>query len=338
MNPRLGVFLSSLIVTAVIAVIAYFLFPQANPEHLLILALVVCLVSAAAIYFFARVYLSERLLPIYRTLLGKNSDKLANAISTLDAPVDQAEQEVTDWADQRIQEIKDLQAKDDFRKEFIGNLAHELKTPLFNIQGYVNSLLEGAMEDEKVRERFLNKANRNIDRMTRIVEDLDTITRLEHGRIDLDIKAMDIRKCSKDVVDSLEEIAEQRSTQVQVDKGDELMVMGDEFRVGQVIENLVSNAIMYGKESGEVHVKFSRLGDHVLVEVSDNGPGMDPEVMPRIFERFYRVDKSRSRNIAGSGLGLAIVKHIVESHGQTIHAHSEKGMGSSFSFTLALAK
>jgi len=297
------------------------------------------LVSFVVIQFFLSKDLYRRLLPIYRTITGMTS-KAQSPFNdgVMNMPIEDTERRVEDWADARIEEIRSLQARDDFRREFIGNMAHELKTPLFNVQGFVSSLIEGAVEDEKVRERFLQKALNNVQRMTRIIDDLDAISHLEAGRLEMDLAPMDILKTAKDIADGMEKKAEGRSVKMKVKGLNPIMVSGDEFRIGQVFTNLFSNAITYGKTGGTVEVNFTDFEDRVLVEVSDDGPGIAPDKLPRIFERFYRVDMSRSRNVGGTGLGLAIVKHIIEAHGQSVSAKSDLGHGATFSFALPKAR
>ncbi|NNK81475.1 MAG: sensor histidine kinase [Flavobacteriales bacterium] len=339
MNPRLGVFLASFLVSICLTLLVWLLTAEVSRAILFGFFLGALAVSSIVFYAFTDRFLVKSLLPIYKTIFGMTSkEKGMERLDVMQNPLDMAEKNVSDWADQRIKEIRDLQEKDDYRKEFIGNLAHELKTPLFNIQGYVSSLLEGAMEDKRVREKFLEKANKNIDRMARIVEDLDTISHLEYERLVLDISPMDAVKCVRDVVDELDNKIEKRNCRILLKATDPIMVMGDEFRIGQVFTNLLNNAIIYGKMGGNIIVTFIDFRDRILIEVTDDGPGIDPEKLPRIFERFYRVDKSRSRDVGGSGLGLSIVKHIIESHGQSINAKSEVGEGSTFSFTLQKAK
>jgi len=290
------------------------------------------------IFFSTQRFMKSRILPVYRTIFGFTSKNRRDGLMSSADPMKRVEKDVQHWADERIEEIRDLQEKDDFRKEFVGNLAHELKTPLFNIQGYVSSLLEGALHDERVNVKFLEKANRNINRMIHLVEDLDNITTLESGMTQLDIKRMDLVKCCQEAMDSLEEKALKREMKVVNKHMDPIYVEADEFRIGQVFVNILNNAIVYGKNGGKVTVQYTELDDRVMVEVIDNGPGMDPAVLPRIFERFYRVDKSRSRDIGGSGLGLSIVKHIIEAHKHLVSVKSAPKKGTAFTFTLKKAK
>ncbi len=247
--------------------------------------------------------------------------------------------QVVDWAEDRMAEIEDLREKENFRKEFVGNLAHELKTPIFSIQGYILTLLEGALEDPNFNRKFLMKAAKSVDRMTMLVEDLDTITQFESGSLKLDIEKIDIVELVKEVIEQREEEAKLKEISIGFKKAYDkpIYVQADSFRVSQVLINLITNSINYGKIGGKTTVRFFDMDERILVEVEDNGPGIDKEHIPRLFERFYRVDKSRSRHQGGTGLGLAICKHIIEGHEQSLNVRSEVGKGSVFSFTLAKA-
>lgn len=242
--------------------------------------------------------------------------------------------DVEAWAREKRQEITSLREREKFRREFIGNLAHELKTPIFNIQGYILTLLEGGLEDEKVNRDFLNRASNGVDRMIKIVEDLDMITKLESGVIDLKLGRTDLHQVVADIVRSFEMHANEKGIRIinRVPQGTQ--VSADRDRLAQVFVNLFSNALAYGKPGGTCEVKVLEMDDQVVVEVADDGIGVSQEHLPRLFERFYRVGKSRARNEGGSGLGLAIVKHIIDAHGQTISVSSREGEGTTFSFTL----
>ncbi|MCW5899448.1 MAG: sensor histidine kinase [Flavobacteriales bacterium] len=245
--------------------------------------------------------------------------------------------EVSEWATARRAEIRELQEREKFRREFIGNLAHELKTPIFNIQGYILTLLEGGLEDEKVNRDFLNRASNGVDRLMKIVEDLDLITKLESGVMELRTARMDLHTLVKETMEGFDLQASEKGMTMRNELTSPTPVIADRDRLAQVFTNLFSNAINYGRPGGNCHVKSYPLGDQILVEVSDDGIGISEEHLPRLFERFYRVGKSRSRNEGGSGLGLAIVKHIIDAHGQTITVKSTEGEGTTFSFTLRKA-
>jgi len=244
---------------------------------------------------------------------------------------------VMDWATEKVQEISQLKEQDTYRKEFMGNLAHELKTPVFNIQGYILTLLEGALEDPEHNRKFLMKAAKNVDRMAGLIDDLDVITKIEGGSLDLNVSTFELGQLVHEVMDQMEQKANRFGVSVVfVNDGQrKIEVVGDAPKIEQVLTNLISNSLRYGKEGGTTQVRCFDMEEQVLVEVADDGIGMSEEHLPRIFERFYRVDKSRSRNAGGSGLGLAIVKHIIEAHEQSISVRSTIGTGSTFAFTLA---
>lgn len=254
--------------------------------------------------------------------------------------IEEVSEDVQKWALQKKTEIESLKANEQFRKEFLMNLAHELRTPIFSIQGHVYTLLNGALHDEAVNMKFLTNASKSIDRLVGLVDDLDEISKLESGKIPLVQEAFNIQELVKEVYDELQFKAKEKQIQLSLKKGTErpLYVYADKQKMKQVLVNLVDNAIKYGNDRGNVITGCYEVDDkNVYVEVSDNGPGISEEHMPRIFERFYRADRSRARAIGGTGLGLAIVKHIVEAHGQTVNARSKPGVGSSFGFTLEKA-
>lgn len=290
------------------------------------------------IYSVFKKFIHKRINILYRTIHNLKLSSASNIDLEMSEDVfSKVDSDVKGWAAEKIGEIRTLKEQDNFRKEFIGNLAHELKTPLFNIQGYVLSLHEGASEDPVISKKFIKKAAKNVERMTRIIEDLDDISHFESNRLELKIENLDILKVAKDHFSDIEEFAKKKSVTLSFNKNYEgpIEVKADEFRIGQVITNLLNNSISYGKEGGSTVVRFHDMGERILVEVADDGPGIEEKHLPRLFERFYRVDASRSRNEGGTGLGLAIVKHIIEAHGQSINVRSTVGVGSTFSFTLA---
>jgi two-component system phosphate regulon sensor histidine kinase PhoR len=249
--------------------------------------------------------------------------------------VENLNKEILAWADDRKDEIERLKKLEVYRKEFLGNVSHELKTPIFNIQGYVLTLLDGGLEDENINRDYLMRAEKSVDRMITIVDDLEAIAQLETGELQLEPERFDIVALSKDVLDAQEMQATGKGIMLGLEgESKPLYVRGDRFRIRQVLTNLVVNSIKYGKEYGETKIAFYDSGDRISIEVMDNGVGIAKEHLPRLFERFYRVDKSRSREQGGTGLGLAIVKHIIEAHDQTIRASSIEGESTTFSFTL----
>lgn len=248
--------------------------------------------------------------------------------------------EVSEWAEQRRSEIQDLRERENFRREFIGNISHELKTPIFNIQGYLLTLLDGALDDPEINRKYLKRANKSVDRMINIIEDLEVISDLETDRVQLNLSNYDIVRQVREVFELLESPAKKRQIKFSIKNETERpqKVRADEAKIEQVLINLISNAIKYGKVGGKVAVEFFDMDTNILIEISDDGVGIPEEDVSRVFERFYRVDKSRSREAGGTGLGLSIVKHIVEAHKQTINVRSREELGSTFSFTLKKGK
>ena len=286
------------------------------------------------------VYIQDRVRIIYKTIRRfKGSSSNLNLDMNNDI-VEQVNRDVMSWAESQIDEITNLRETDTFRKEFIGNLAHELKTPIFNIQGFILTLLEGGMEDPEINRKFLLKAAKNVERMSGLLEDLDVITKMEAGNLDIELVPFDLLDIVRETIESLEPKAKRNNIELRITKGmdgSKVMVLGDAAKLVQVLTNLIVNSINYGNEGGQTVVRYYDAEDSILVEVADTGIGIREEHLPRVFERFYRVDKSRSRHAGGSGLGLAICKHIIETHGQTINVRSTYGEGSTFSFTLEKA-
>ncbi len=245
--------------------------------------------------------------------------------------------EIEAYANRKQKEIEELKKLEAFRREFIADVSHELKTPLFAAQGFVLTLLDGAIDDENVRYKFLKKAAKSLDGLSMLVQDLLTLTQIESGDISMHFEEFDLRTLVQDIFDQLETKASRRGTTLRLDAPPDqpVRVRADYTRIGQVLTNLVGNAIKYGIEEGEVVVKLRPEGQLVAVSVSDNGPGIAKEHLKRIFDRFYRIEKSRSRQAGGSGLGLAIVKHVLEKHQSPVSVASEVGKGTVFSFNLA---
>lgn len=243
--------------------------------------------------------------------------------------------EIQAWAEDRKNENERLHKLEVYRKEFLGNVSHELKTPVFNIQGYILTLLDGGLEDPFINRNYLMRAEKSVDRMITIIDDLEAISQLETGELQIEPERFDIALLVKDIIDAMEMKATTKGIILTMPEDNKsFFVYADRFRIRQVIVNLIVNSIKYGKEYGETKIRFYDIGDAVSVEIADNGIGIAKEHLSRLFERFYRVDKSRSREQGGTGLGLAIVKHIIEAHNQTITVMSTEGAGTVFSFTL----
>ena len=313
---------------------------QAPVQAYAALALALFALSMAVTYATIERFIYQKVRIIYKNIHRfKSTKERAKDLRMNEDVMEKVQQDVMDWAQERVQEISQLKEQENFRKEFIGDLAHELMTPVFNIQGYILTLLEGALEDPDHNRKFLIKAAKNVDRMAGLIDDLDVITKIEGGSLELELRQFNLTSLVVDVMDQLEQRAKRAGIEVEfVDENRRnVEVIGDAPKIEQVVTNLISNSLRYGKEGGKTEVRFYDMDEQMLVEVADDGIGMSEEHLPRIFERFYRVDKSRSRNAGGSGLGLSIVKHIIEAHGQTISVRSTQGKGSTFAFTLQKA-
>lgn len=274
---------------------------------------------------------------IYQTKATKREEYFYNNILPQKS-IEEVSQDVQLWATQRKDEIELLRRNETFRKEFLMNLAHELRTPIFTVQGYVETLIGGALEDPAVNRKFLNSTSKSIDRLVQLVDDLDEISRLESGSAPLLEEKFLIQETIRDVYEEFALQSEEKNISLEIKKGTErpLEVYADKAKIRQVLTNLIENALKYGHSGGSIIASCYDMDEsHIYVEISDDGPGIAEEHLPRIFERFYRADRSRNRNIGGTGLGLAIVKHIIEAHAQTVNARSKPGVGSSFGFTLA---
>jgi two-component system phosphate regulon sensor histidine kinase PhoR len=270
----------------------------------------------------------------------RSQRKSQYSIPNTQYPLKELEQQVSEWSAERKEEIEQLEKLENYRKEFLGNVSHELKTPIFNIQGYIATLLDGGLEDKSINRSYLERGMKSVDRMIAIVEDLQTITQLEKGELEIEEERFDILALVKDVIDAQELKAREKKISLELANAADQpqWVSADKFRIRQVLVNLVVNSVRYGKENGKTTIKISDAGEKIIIEVADTGIGIPKEHLHRIFERFYRADKSRSREQGGTGLGLSIVKHILEAHGQSISVMSTEGAGSIFSFTLKKGK
>ena len=249
--------------------------------------------------------------------------------------------EVELFARNKKLEIEALKIRENYRREFIGNVSHELKTPLFTVQGYIETLIDGALNDEKIREKYLKRAKKGVERLTYIIKDLDMITKLEVGELHLEKETFDIIELIKNVFELLEMKASKNLISLTFNKKHQtpIWVKADKDRIQQVLSNLIVNSIKYGINKGTTELSIENLiRNKVLIRVADNGEGINNDEIPRLFERFYRVDKSGSREQGGSGLGLSIVKHILDAHSEKIYVESQIGIGSEFSFTLEKAE
>ncbi|MBT8289044.1 MAG: sensor histidine kinase [Flavobacteriaceae bacterium] len=328
----------SLSLTLLTSVFLHFFF--AFKLVLIILFFILCLIiSFLVIQFRVEYFIYRRVKKIYDdlTLLESSSfrkEQITTDMATLTKEIDK-------YAKDKKLEIETLKIRETYRKEFLGNVSHELKTPLFTVQSYISTLLEGAVDDKKLQNKYLKRADKGLERLIFIVKELDMISKLETGDLSLEIETFDIVEVVQNVFDMFEMNAAKKKISLvfDMDYNEPVKVIGDKERIQQVLSNLIVNSIKYGRSKGTTEVSIENLiKNKVIVRVTDNGEGIEEENIPRLFERFYRVDKTGSRKEGGSGLGLAIVKHIIEAHDEKIYVESEHGVGSEFSFTLEKAK
>lgn len=337
LTPLQVTLLVSLLV-AILSATIVLAYGNVKKEIVFIIFIVTGITTYVTISIFLKYFIYDRIKVIYKTIshfkaTGNNHSK---EISLLEDSITVADKYVLNWQEDYTKEINELKQTEQYQKDFLGNVSHELKTPLFNIQGYILTLLDGGIDDKNVSVNYLKRAERSVERMVAIVDDLQSITQLERGSLELDYETFNIIELAAEVINALEFIAEDNAIQLRFDKEytKPIWVSADKFRIRQVFVNLLMNAIRYSNNNGYAEVRFFDMDELCLVEVADNGVGIDPKHFSRIFERFYRVDKHRSREHGGSGLGLAIVKHIIEAHNQKINVRSAVNVGSTFAFTL----
>ena len=312
------------------------------------LAIITLLVVFIACYFLVHYilesFINRKVKLIYKFIYQTKASKKEEMYYKYILPpkgLEEVKEDVEKWAEQRKEEIEVLESNEAYRKQFLQNLSHEFKTPIFAIQGYVDTLLNGAIDDATVNKKFLENAARNVERMVNLVNDLDAITKLESGEQPLYKQNFVIQDLLKEVFETLSIKTAKRNIKTSIKKGCEqpITVFADKEKILQVLMNLVENATKYGKQDGHITASIYKTDEsHVLVEISDDGIGIAEEHLGRIFERFYRTDSGRSRNVGGTGLGLAICKHIIEAHGQTIHVRSKIDVGTTIGFTLSSKK
>lgn len=337
-SPRELSALTALILSVLISLWIFFLKP-AWQEAAISFAIIFSGSYFLILFIFQRfIYRKIKLIYkfIYQTKASKKEEMYYKYILPQKS-MDEVREDVEAWAAQRRKEIESLKKNETFRKEFLQNLSHEFKTPIFAIQGYVDTLLQGAIENPEVNRNFLEKAGKNVERLANLIQDLDEISKLERGEIVLNKKNFIIQDLVRDAFESLSLIADQQHIKFNFKKGCEtpLVVNADKEKIRQVIINLVENSIKYGKHGGHVVASiYNTDGENILVEISDDGMGISEANLNRIFERFYRGPEGRSRYVQGSGLGLAICKHIIEAHGHSIHVRSKQDVGTTIGFTL----
>ncbi len=335
-------FITSATITVLLTfLVGGFLFISESLDYWILIgfAIVCFLVCFFIIQYRVEKFIYKRVKKIYDNVSLLDASTLGQQKITTN--METLTKEVLLFAQNKKLEIEALKIRENYRREFIGNVSHELKTPLFTVQGYLETLIDGALEDKEVREKYLNRANKGVERLIFIVKDLDMITKLEVGDLNLEKEEFNIVELVKNVFDLLEMKASKQNILLAFDKvyRKKIIVRADKDRIQQVMTNLIVNSIKYGRQGGTTEVSIENLiMNKILVRVTDNGEGIKNEEIPRLFERFYRVDKSGSREQGGSGLGLSIVKHIVEAHNEKIYVESQFGIGSEFSFTLEKSK
>ena len=330
--------------TVILSMVDFFVFDAFHSGR----TLVTFGISFAGAYFMVRYvvneFIYEKIRLIYKTIHNLKTPKSELKQRLKEDPdiLDSVNTEVVSWAETQKKEIQTLRDQETYRRDFLGNVSHELKTPIFNIQGYVHTLLDGGLEDEEINRKFLKRADKSVERMISVVEDLDIISRLESGRLELNVQRINIVELAREVIEMEEMKAEKRDISIKFnEKYDKpIYVMADGDQIRQVYINLLDNSIKYGSKDGTIKLRFYDMDENMLCEVADDGPGIEEKHLPRLFERFYRVDKARDRHAGGTGLGLSIVKHILDAHGQSINVRSITGgnSGTTFSFTLKKAK
>lgn len=330
--------ITALIISLPVSLILFFLYPVWWAA--LLFFIVIFLGSFGLILLMVQEFVYRKIKLIYKLIYQTKASKREEFYYNNILPqksIDEVKQDVEDWAEQRVVEFELLKKNEAFRKEFLQNLSHELKTPIFAIQGYVDTLLNGEIDNPAVNKKFLGSTSRNIDRLVNLVDDLDEISKLESGEQLLYKQNFVIQDLIREVFESLAIKADEKSIRQVIKKGCELplTVFADKEKIRQVLINLIENAIKYGKQNGLIEASVYKIdGKKILIEIGDDGSGIAEEHLGRIFERFYRTDLARSRKVGGSGLGLAICKHIVEAHHQTIHVRSTIDVGTTFGFTL----
>ena len=342
-DPKHIALTSAILISLVTVIDSVLLLGFLNKNHILLITVVAISVFLFAYYFLKKVielFIYDKIKIIYKTIhsLKRSKDEDKHRLTITGDTLEMVNQQVLEWGESKTREIEELQKLATYRRDFIGNVSHELKTPIFNIQGYVLTLLDGGLEDPSVNREYLMRAEKSINRMIAIVEDLEAISQLESGELKLSLTRFDIVGLTREIIEFLEIKAQKRNVQVCLAENYDkpLYVKADKERIRQVIINLVENSIKYNFRQSDALTKISffDMDENILVEVTDNGVGIAQQDLSRIFERFYRTDKGRSREQGGTGLGLAIVKHVIEAHEQTINVRSSPGIGTTFGFTL----
>jgi len=331
-------FYITLFSTGILMVLGY-IFAEIPTEVYIYFAVCIAAFSFLVIQYRVERFIYRRVKKIYDDVSLLESTTFSNQSVTTD--METLTREVQKFASDKKLEIETLKVREEYRREFLGNVSHELKTPLFTVQGYLSTLLDGGMKDKTIRKKYLQRAEKGVERLIYIVQDLDMMAKLEKGELHIEFAKFDIVEVVQNVLDMLEMEASKKDIMLLFDRkySKSIWVIGDREKIEQAIRNLIFNSIKYGREKGSTEVGIEDfVSNKVILRIRDNGEGIAKQYIPRLFERFFRVDKSGSRAQGGSGLGLAIVKHIIEAHNEKIYVESEIGKGSEFSFTLEKAE
>ena len=345
-EPRFIAIINALSVTAVYVLVFFlgvtlvFHGTFSDIFHILFLTItsaVIFLLTYYISHYTLERFIYSKIRLIYKSIHSVKSGKEnpARKVKSSGNLLEAVGQDVEVWKEEKSMEIEHLKQLEQYRRDFIGNVSHELKTPLFNVQGYILTLLDGGLEDPMINAEYLKRTEKSVERLIRIVEDLDEIAQLESGELQLKITRFDLQVLAHEVIEILELKAFKAGIILHINKSDKpVLVEGDREKIRQVLTNIIGNSLRYGNKGGKTKISFFEMGDNILTEITDDGIGIDPEDLPRVFERFYRTQRGRNASKAGKGLGLAIVKHIMEAHRQTVNVRSTVGIGTTFGFTL----
>ncbi|NQU35092.1 MAG: ATP-binding protein [Bacteroidetes bacterium] len=343
-SPKNIALLNAVIITFIAGIallLIYFFELSYDITSIIIILVFVFILVFTFLNISINMFFNEKIKVIYKTIGQLQSKPGSKSKKNSKSDVlDIVNQVVLRWSEEKKQEIEELKEMAAYRREFLGNVSHELKTPVFNIQGYIHTLLEGGLEDETINIKFLQKTVKSVNRMIALVEDLEEIAKLESSNLRLKEEVFNLFELTNEVIDFMEQKAIENNTTITINNtlSKSIKVKADKKRIRQVLINLIDNAIKYGNtKNAWIKISFYNFDENCLIEVQDNGIGIPEKYIVRVFERFYRTDQSRSRDKGGTGLGLAIVKHIIEAHRQTISVRSNVSVGTTFSFTLSMA-
>jgi two-component system phosphate regulon sensor histidine kinase PhoR len=334
---------NAIIITIGILIISYLRSYRISIDLALLSLFISFIGSFMVIYFYYYLIINKRIHSlsekIRESFLSKELPLKQNMLEEVDS-ITQLSDRVNMLIEKREKETTQFENLDSYRKEYLGNVSHELKTPIFNIQGYIDTLIHGGINDPEINVDYLKRAEKSVDRLINIIDDLETITQLESGDMHLEMEKFDIAALCKDIYFQLELAASKKNMVMLLSKKYDkpIFVVADKFRIRQVLVNLITNSIKYGIENGKIKINITNYENDVIIEIEDNGVGIEEKHLARLFERFYRIDKGRSREQGGTGLGLAIVKHILEAHHKSITVESKIGQGTKFTFSLKAAE